>query len=313
MTNAMKSLSVTCAAITMLATAMPTPARAAGEPAPVEASTTAPTTSAASPREVAHAQFKTGLARYEMGDYAGAIESWTLAHELMAPDADAAQSRHVLGLDLAQAHVRAYRIDGDRSHFDPAERLIDDYIAWVDRPGHTMDAAEQEDRPRALEMLAFLEDQRAARAGAPVVTVTPPPRVVAPAPADAPAPAPRGLSRRTANILIGTGAASLALGVGSVAAAVAFGFRGPRLEMEHERIQADIAMTGETSSPELEENIRKGRRNNAATIASITGATVFTVAGVALLTTGLVKRRRLLRATPAVAAGYGGLTITGRF
>jgi hypothetical protein len=277
-----------------------------------------PTQSATDSRALAKERFTAGLASYEAEDFAGAIAAWTSARELMAGDAEARDGWHVLGLDLAQAHVRAYRIDRDRSHFAPAKQLLDAYVAWVDRPEHTMTDAEREDRPRALEMLAFLEREDGAIAPASAATPAP---VVAPSPADADRPIARVDSRarkrklRAAHAMIGTAAVSLGIGVGGVVAAVVGGRRASKAERDFEALHAEIGDDEPTPAQvaEREELVLAGKRANATVIAGSVAAALFLSTGAGLLAGGLVVRKHALRVTPAVGRGYAGAGLSMRF
>jgi hypothetical protein len=291
----------------LVATSVATPVRAA-QPA----GTTAPT-----PVSDAKQSFAAGLARYEAGDYAGAIAAWTSARAQMATDPQARDAWHVLGLDLAQAHVRAYRLDRDLGHFDPAQQLLDAYVEWVDRPGHTMDDAEREDRPRALEMLAFIERERAARTAATAPTPAP---VVEPSKPAAP-PMPRNDSEgresrlRASHALIGSGVVALGLGLGSIVAVGVLVPRGARTERDFEMLQAEIGNDPPTPEQQAQrdEINRRGIAVNTGVIAAGTCAAVFLAAGIGLLSGGLVVRKRALRAAPSVGPGYAGASMSLRF
>ena len=122
-----------------------------------EATAEAPASSESQSAAVARAMFERGLAAYEASDYRAAVLHWSSAYDLMAAEPALARARRVLAYDLGQAHMRAYDVDGDRSHLTQAGPLLEDYIAWVDRPAHTMSDEEREDRARAEEMLARID------------------------------------------------------------------------------------------------------------------------------------------------------------
>jgi hypothetical protein len=300
-------------ATTLVVTGVPTQAWAAEPPAPAAA----PSDS----RAQAKARFDEGLTAYERSDFAGAIESWTSARALMADDPAARDAWHVLGLDLAQAHVRAYRLDRDAGHFAPAQELLDGYVAWVDRPAHTMSPDEEEDRPRAVEMLAFIEKERTARddaapsapAPAPVVAAVPPSHADrAATPTD---PSARAHELRTSTALIASGSVSLGLAVASGVALALCMRNAASAERDYEMLQSEIGDRPPTDeeADDLAFAEQRGINANAGTIASGVGIAVFTAAGVGMLASGLVMRKRALLAAPAVGKGYAGVALSMRF
>ena len=300
----LSTLSCFSLAIVLTAADLPRPVAAAEPPAPTSS-------------QQAEQTFAAGLASYEAGDFTGAITAWTSARAHMAADPQALDAWHVLGLDLAQAHVRAYRVDRDVGHFEPAQQLLDEYVDWVDRPGHTMDDAEREDRPRALEMLAFIERERAARtmAAAPAPAPVVAPVSVAEAPPVRIDSAPRQRQLKAGRAMIGTGAVALGIGVGSAVAAGVLATRAPRIEREYEALQSEIGNDepSPAESARLDELTLKGKRANVGVIASAACSAVFLAAGIGLLSGGLVVRKRALRATPAVGPGYAGAAVSLRF
>ncbi len=280
----------------------------------------APVVAPSDTRTQAKVRFDEGLAAYERSDFAGAIEAWTSARALMADDPAAQDAWHVLGLDLAQAHVRAYRLDRDVGHFAPARALLEAYVAWVDRPAHTMTPDEQEDRPRAVEMLAFIATEREHRSDSIAPLPAPAPRAaVAPAPDRAAPPIDDAAHQRklkTAHGLIAGGAVSLGLGVASSVVLGVSVSRAMATEREYVDTQAGAQQDGVVSDAEraeLDDIAAKGKSANQWYIASAVAVAVFTAAGVGLLAGGLVARKRALRAAPVVGKGYGGVAVSMRF
>jgi hypothetical protein len=287
-------------ATTLVVTGVPTQAWAGEPPAP----SAAPSDS----RAQAKARFDEGLTAYERSDFAGAIQAWTSARALMADDPAARDAWHVLGLDLAQAHVRAYRLDRDAGHFAPAQELLDGYVAWVDRPAHTMSPDEEEDRPRALEMLAFIEKEREGRSAsiAPLPAPAPHPTVSAGEPAPPFDTAAHQRKLKTSRGLIAGGAATLGVYVA----------RAARAERDYESAEAQAMEDGTISGEEraeLDEIAVRGGRANTGYIVSAVGVAVFGAAGIGLLAGGLVMRKRALKAAPAVGKGYAGVALSMRF
>jgi hypothetical protein len=304
---------VACPLAFAIATAT-APVRAAEAPEPTS------TTQTPEVRAAAKAKFDAGLAKYEAGDYDGAIAAWTAAHALMADDSAVREARYVLGFDLAQAHLRAYKMDRDRNHFAPARALLEDYVAWVDRPQYTMDEAEREDRPRAIEMLAFIDHEQAGAAVEPAPVLAP---VVVPAKVEVDAPVHRVDAQaqqkrlRRAKGMIAGGGVALGLAIGSGIALGVAATRAPRFERDYERLTSEVAEQGGEPTPEQQDALDRaelgGKRANAGTIAAAAAIVVLVPVGVGLLAGGLVVRKRALRAAPAVGPGYAGASLSLRF
>lgn len=257
---------------------------------------------------LARALFERGLASYEDGDYGSAATHWQSAYALMASDPALAKARRVLAFDLGQAHMRAYDVDGDRSRLGEARPLLEDYVAWVDRPGHTMSDDEREDRARAEEMLARITILE----GAP-----PSPQSVAPATPrpDAPLRAPER-HRNGTGLIIG-GSVSLTLAVALAAGAITFSVRGRRAEIEFEEAQANLQ--SDPGNPELVNDRDRaefeGTQSRSGLIATSTLSALMGVGGIALIVTGAKMRQRArnLAVTPAMGPGFAGAVVRGRF
>lgn len=250
---------------------------------------------------LSRAHFKSGLAAYEREDYYGAIDHWEQAHALMASVPELIGPRHIMQLDLAQAHLRAHDRDGRRAHLDSARELLESYVAWLDRPGHTLTPAEREDRPRALAMLARIDVESS------VAAPPPPPRVVD-APRHRPQPAAPSVSRRTARGMIVGGSVSLGLAGAGVAGLIVGTMASHRAEHDYELAQSKAIEAGSPNgrSQAAIDADRRGARANGLIIASATFIALGTIVGIPLLGAGLVARRRNLRAAPTVGRGYAG-------
>jgi hypothetical protein len=279
------------------------------EPAPEsEPEVAAESASDTSAVGLARALFERGLASYEAGDYGGAAAHWSSAYELMASDPSLVKSRRVLAFDLGQAHMRAYDVDGDRSRLGKARPLLEDYVAWVDRPGHTMSDDEREDRARAEEMLARIDILE----GAP-----PSPRsVAAPTPPeDAPSRPPE--RRRTGTGFIVGGSVSLTLGVALAAGAITFAVRGR--EAERDFADAEMNLVSDPGNAEFINARDKaefnGKQANAGIITMSTLSALMGVGGIAMIVTGAKMRQRArnLALAPAMAPGFAGAVVRGRF
>ncbi len=236
--------------------------------------------------EVARAAFDEGLEAYRDGDYARAVESWTSAHRLLLLAVDDTEMQRVLGFDLAQAHLQVYASDRDPKHLATARTLLEDYILWIERPGHAITRAERPDIDRAHELLAIVEiDQAAAIADRhaspmpPGWNPPPPPEVRRDRAAVPPAPEPIRRQRQEVHAWIIGGSVGLALGVafGATTGVLVDGYDG-------KRSGAGLAAT--------------------ATLTVICGA-----AGITALTIGLVKNRALLQASPTLSRSSVGATM----
>ena len=86
----------------------------------------------ASPVSQAETLFNSGVSRYEVSDYPGAIDRFSEAYEVSKGIADAQQQAevlHALQFNLARAHVKSYGIDQDIRHLRIAIDLLNKYIA----------------------------------------------------------------------------------------------------------------------------------------------------------------------------------------
>jgi len=280
------------------ALALPSASVLAAEP-PTAGPTEASVTDEADPA-AARSLFEQGLDAYDADDYAGAAEYWSEAHDLMADDPELSAGRRVLGFDLAQTQMRAYDKDHDKSRVVAARPLLETFVAWVDRPGHTMDEGETQDRMRAVELLERIEDEL------PPPKPVPDPKLVPPIPAPtetppSPAPRPNGTG-----FLIGGG---LALGgsVASIVAAVAATKSGRAAE---ERYNAGQQAKDDA---EIEAAEREGRRSNIGLLTAASSALLLGAAGVTLLAIGGRRRHRHVSASAALTPSSAGASVSVRF
>ncbi len=280
------------AAAAIVLTALPVTAQ------PSDAAATAPSASTTKSR----ALFEQGLDAYGAGNYEAATRHWTEAYDLMSNDPTLLEGRRVLGFDLAQAHMRAYGTDRDPKRLDAARPLLESYVAWVDRPEHTMNDAEREDRQRAVELLEQIDDETRPDA------VPPLPRVEAPAPAPQPAvaPSPPNPQRNGTGLLV-AGGLSLGGGIASMVAASAFFHIGNVAERQFEEAAANEDTAG------IDQANRDGSRANVGFLTSAVAATALTVAGVTMLAVGGVRRRRFVSASAAVTPQGGMASLSFNF
>ena len=250
------------------------------------------------PPDPARVAFEQGLNAYDDGDYALAARRWTEAYELMAQTPERSAGRRVLGFDLAQAQMRAHAQDGDPARLDAAKPLLEAYVAWVDRPAHTMDEGEKQDRQRAVELLAKIEQETAP-------PPVPPPAISPPTPEPPPPPLAEPKPRGT-GLLIGGGVA-LAAGIGSIVGAAAAVSAGGDAEDAYNL----ASETGDSDGVDAAN--RDGRRANAGFIAASASAVAFTAAGVTMLTIGGLRRKRYVSASASVTPSSAGASVSVRF
>ncbi len=246
------------------------------------------------------ALFEHGLDAYEADDYAGAAQYWSEAHELMGRTPELSASRRVLGFDLAQAQMRAYERDHDQSRVVAAKPLLEGFVAWVDRPGHTMDEGEKQDRTRAVELLERIESE-----SSPPIPV-PAPQLAAPAAAPTQAPPPIAPSPSGTGWLIGGG---LALG-GGVASAIAAVAILPSGRAAEERYNAGLEANNRA---EIDAAERDGRRANIGVLTSVSSAVLLCAAGVTMVAIGARRRKRHIAASAALTPSSAAASVSVRF
>ena len=245
--------------------------------------------------------FEEGLQAYEAEDYAGAATSWTEAHSLMGRVPALSAGRRVLGFDLAQAQMRAYATDRDPARLAAAEPLLHSFIAWVDRPEHTMDEAEREDRERAVELLQQIEDESAQ----PQPAAAPPPPVVRPDPAPAAPPEPK--PNPSGKGLLIAGGVSMGVSVAAVVGAALSIKAGQRAEDRYNEASSRMDFDGTAAAD------RDGRRANRLFLTSASAAFLLGAAGITMLTIGGLRRKRHISASAAVTPNGAAATATLRF
>ncbi len=282
---------------------------------------------AASPTEATAAQevdpakarsqalFEQGLDAYEADDYAGAAQSWTEAHELMAKTPELATARRVLGFDLAQAQMRAYARDHHQSRVVAAKPLLEGFVAWVDRPGHTMDQGETQDRARAVELLEQIEQLEHSSSEPP--TPLPPPEAVQPARAPTDALPPTAPKPNGTGLLVGGG---LALGgsVASIAIVFAMSAKGRAAEDQYDDAQRRLAESlGEpersAARAEIDAAERDGQRANIGLLTAASSAALLAAAGITMLAIGGRRRSRHVSASAGLSPNSAAASVSVRF
>lgn len=269
---------------------------------------------AASPDEQARRQelHNAAQARYDAGDFDGALEQWLRVHDELPPDPALEAYRAVLLHAIASAAEEAHAASGDvaplRSALAVYERDLDPNRAREDG------GISEPDQLRALvERQRSLEAALEAAGGAPDETDEPTPT---PAPAPAPTPVesrarpPARTLQLVGGVLLGAGAVS----VGVMSWAL---YRGQQLDLEGESFAMSNGINSDRAA--VDDLIVRGERANAVAIATgVIGGALIT-AGVALLVVGSRGRGRGRRAArtptlaPALAPGYAGAALHLRF
>jgi hypothetical protein len=267
---------------------------------------------------------KSAQARYETADYAGAIELWTQAYDLLPDAPEYASQRSVLAYQIGQACLEAYAIDPQVAYLRKADRLFAGYLQTID-PQDTETVAEIEGRLTDIrakiaesERLAAERAERerlAAERAAAVADVAAKPDPEIEQARQAELAARRTAAERDAKrwrrISI-AGGATTAVGA-AMLAVMAYGLaRGAKID---DRGDAKVA-DGDPDSAELHTLLGQGLTANRLAIAGGVLGGVLIATGVALVSAGVVRERRArknLALAPTWLPGGAGVTFAARF
>lgn len=284
--------------LALLAGAVPASAWAAPESEPSAAP------SEADPEGI----FRRGQAKYETADYNGAIELWTEAYALVDSTPENASIKALLIYNLAQAHSKAYEIDGDPIHLKQAQQLLRSFEANLELLYD--DAAQlQDERAKVQARLAEIDGEIAALEQAePEPEPEPKPEPVPPPIQDQPEPEPKSGTPLVIAGSVVTGVGALA-GVGAIVGGLIASSSNDISDLERDDLQA------------REDRFASGRTGNAMLLAGSIGAGVLLPTGVALLVVGVLRNKQAKRSaaatlpmlTPTFGRGSAGLSVTGRF
>lgn len=297
-----------------------------GLAAPAAKSAAKPTAAPAEPGPLQRVSelAKTAQSRYETADFAGAIELWTQAYDLLPDAPEYTSQRTVLAYQIGQACVEAYAIDPKVAYLRKADKLFSGYLQSVD-PQDTETIADIEARLVDIRAkLAEAERLRAERrererleaeaARLAAETASRPDPAIEKA-RQAELAARRKAAEREAKrwhrisiaggITLGTGAAMLAvMGIGLG--------RGVKLDD-----QGDQAIAGGNADPnDLQDLLGKGLTANRLAIAGGVLGGALTITGAALVATGVIRERRVrknIALAPTWLPGGGGVHLTARF
>jgi tetratricopeptide (TPR) repeat protein len=266
-------------------------------------------------RQRAALLYKQGRSKFELFDFAGALELWSEAYSLVPEgDPDAHAIRSALVHNLSIAHVRAFDVDEDVTHLRTAKMLLTRYIKEADAMDDGSEESTndlQETRSKLDEIEGKLDELEKAEAEAEAAaaasesqgggdTSTP----AAGADPGVPPPSGRGQTDvvvdKPGKTLVAAGAALLGVGVAGGGLGLAGAFMGSSAE------QRAIDDAAENRPGHLQD----GRTaNTLAYVGSAVGGTLL-ITGVAVLAAGLAKNKKAstaarLRVLPLVGQTNG--------
>lgn len=277
----------------------------------VVAPSTSPTASTAEDDAVAASRsaFEEGGRRYARSDYAGAIESFSASFDAAMGIADEGirtRAIHVLRFNLARAHLKSFRIDGQRTHLTTALDLLEKYLG-----NEAAFGVETEATALIAEVRSLLEENGSASSEASVqddAENTGEAVESSSAEDSTTAGNPRRGGASPSSLVI-SGYVSLGLaaaGLGTMGAGMA--------------IAASADETYETTDDGqvLEQARTRGRLGNGLTYAGIGAAAVFGGVGAALLVIGMKKKGQggktaRWMGAPVLGPGQVGAAFAGRF
>lgn len=247
------------------------------------------------------------LTAFETHDYARAITLWGKALGVLDISPEHEQARNGIRELLAQAHARAYELDGDIEHLRIADRLLGEYLHGLPPDVEVPKVEEEVDRIQK-ELARYEEEQRQQRAAEREAIVAAQVQANRAAADSLEVRREAGLkqSRRfiiSGALMAGAGVASLGITAGMLA-------WGASLEEEGEELREESA-----PAAELEDIIETGRVANGLAIGLGIGGGLLTTAGTSMLVIGTRRRRAAMQlsAIPSAGPRGAGLTLVGRF
>ena len=232
--------------------------------------------------------FRQGSARYSAADYAGAIEAFQSALELLAMhDFDRAVEFALL-LNLARAHRRAFEVDKDITHLRTALEIY--------RRLERLALEDSDERAEAVEAIPELEAQIAEVEAAVPEPVEPGPSE--PGPSE-PGPSEPKPARPGGTGLVIGGSVAIGLGVAGLGL-MTYGL------LAGQKAESDGVALGGTAWTQTQVDAIDRRGKQANTLAIVGGVVggVGVAAGAALIVLG-VKKKRATGSTQARALPYG--------
>lgn len=244
---------------------------------------------------------KQGLARYEAGDFFGAISRWEQVLVLI-PEQQAS-----LGVNLAHSYRSAYEIDGDQDHLVAAMTLLSDLLASPELSDHTREDLEAQVTEIEAQLAALAEAEAEAQAERDEAMLREQARISELAIAKV----NYDNQRKIQKIYHGVGGSMVGVGAGGLAAMGAFLALGAGVDRQG---QSMAASTGVTTS-EYTELLNRGKSyNRGALTAGVIGG-VLSASGAAVLIVAALRGMKLVDpeqdagASVALSANAGGLQL----
>lgn len=255
----------------------------------------------------AQALYSEGTAMFDSADYNGAVEKFTKALAIVQSVEGDDHTRLSLLYNIASAHEKAHAIDKDVTHLRQALQLYERYRAFAQETGNLGDELDVETKIARLENQLRAADQiQRNREEAERREVPPPPPPVQEA--DWKKPRNTGVG-----LVVGGSVAT----IGGVVLAVVGSTREAKArDQVDELADLDVPMD-DPAWAEGDQFIADEKRKGNALMG--VGATLAVVgaAGVGVGAYYLVKAKKMregrVSALPALAPGYAGVQITGRF
>lgn len=250
------------------------------------------------------AGFVEGQAQFDRGEPLTAARTWLAAAGNLPESAANRENRVAIFEYIAEAFQQSLKGSTDVEALREAATALQDYCDGFTRAFGT-------ETPLSPKIVGARDDfqarLRAAEASAGAAEPTPPPEPTPPA-EPTPPPAP---TRPWKGLAIG-GGVMLALGVGGGALAAAFAARGQSLERQFDDPAADCHLSDPVGV--CGEWLADGKTSNGVAVAGLVAGTLLVGGGVALLVTGL-RRRKGPPPTiaPVLAPGYAGLGLRRSF
>lgn len=254
--------------------------------------------------------FVEGQAQFDRGEPLAAARTWLTTAGNLPENAANRENRVAIFEYIAEAFQQGLRGSTDVAALREAATALQDYCDGFTRAFGT-------ETPLSPKIAGARDDfqarLRAAEASAGSAEPPPPsepplPSEPAPKPEPAPAPVP---TRPWKGLAIG-GSVLLALGVGGGALAGAFAARGQSLERQFDDPATDCRLSDPVGV--CGELLADGKTSNGVAISGLVAGTLLVAGGVALLATGLRRRRAPASAiAPVLAPGYAGVGLRRSF
>ena len=259
------------------------------------------------PMDKAAALFKEGSAQYDSADYNGAIDKFTKALEIVTSVDGPTKIRLRLIFNIATAHEKAFTIDKDVQHLRQALNLYRRYLAFAERTGDLGEELTVDSRISRLEKQLRMHSEiesNVARADNPLP----------PAPTT---PADTSTWTHPRNLGLGLATGGAVFTVTGIILAAAGGQLEAKAQTQVDELD-DLGIPPDHPAWTEGAQFVASERDRGAALTG-TGAT-FIIVGIAGIGVGayyLVKAKRIregrVSTLPALAPGFAGIQISGRF